>query len=154
MSGVLSVGSVNRSGERGSPDAQQTTQPRYTGRVVAFAKSLHEGGWGVTAIRRMVGEEFGVPQPSANAVRLWVDPAWAERRRESQRREMRKRYAADAKFRFSCPNAGTVEYREAFVRRLADEGVSVRSIPRVLAVMFDEPLTYNQCRYIIEEKAA
>jgi hypothetical protein len=118
------------------------TAIRYPARAAARARVLREGGWSSEAIAGFIEREFGA-RPTRGTVLRWCDPDFAERvdrwRRATNMRANAERWT----FRVGGQRPSD-EYRTAFVRRLAGEGVSAQAIGKVCGVVFGEPLTRDQ----------
>lgn len=121
---------------------------RYSMTLVTRARELREAGWLYVEICRVLKDEFGATV-SPGAVRLWADPAAAERSRVNHRTFVRKRAAASTG-RFTTLRAATPEFKLARAAGLRDQGLSYAAVTKVMNFDFAEGLTEHQWRHAIE----
>lgn len=149
--GVVGGRTVNDRGDRETPAVHKTTRnrPDYPASLRAECRRMYEGGgWTAYQIWRVIKGRMGADAPTRQTIMRWVDNDLYERHVEGNRQRAHRDVAATAKFRLP---GFTPEYREALVRRLDEAGVMATQIPKVLSVVLDEPLSYNQVRHLLED---
>ena len=122
----------------------------YPGRAPAHARILHESGWSITDIQRLLEEEFE-RRPTWVTVKCWVDPVYAEKRRREMRpyqraHEMRKRGRRPSR-------RVTAEFKRERMQELYDRRVSLRAIGQVCAVWFGEELSAGRVAKLLGLRA-
>lgn len=120
----------------------------YSAKVVSTARRLRKAGWSYRQIVEILEREHGV-KPARQTVMTWTDEEYAERTRETRRRAHRREWRDRWEFKIATGDRLSQEYREAFVRRLADEGVRPPDIARVTAVVLPEPISEDRVRYLL-----
>jgi hypothetical protein len=127
-----------------------TRARRYTSADKAEALKLKHGGWNTAEITRLM-QAAGIPV-TYTAVRLWVDPEFAERHRAHNRAAKRRKLAETATF--SWPGRATPDWKLRRMEVLRRAGVSVSAIKKIMHIDFpnDPPLTEHQIRYAIEQR--
>lgn len=115
-----------------------------TAEDVAYARRLAEGEWGLTSIHRLMRHrDIAV---SESTVLEWIDPEYAERRREDGRRRGREREARRRRLSTEpwLRRDATVEYRMVRLEALARIGLPRARIGAVLGLDFGTPLTEHE----------
>jgi hypothetical protein len=111
------------------------------------ARRMHAGGWKITEIRDYLAAR-GVER-SWDTVKGWVDPEWAERRREAHRANKRKHWRRKAGNRvaFRVLDEHT---KLDVMRELRAEGLSHSAIAGAFKVLLSEELSRSQVEYALE----
>jgi len=112
--------------------------------VITRAREHHAAEWTPTEIRRLLRDEFGV-NPALSTVKMWVNEGYAESRRRDGRARMRSRPRRLGRTR---------EAQVAFAMRLRARGVPATSVEKVLAELFDNPLSAYHVRVLADEAVA
>lgn len=127
---------------------------RYDTAVMHQARTLYEGGWNVTDITRILKREGVDPSPTFRTVKTWVDPTYYERRLEEDRRAKRRALAREmlSGCRFDLQLRGSSpEYRYARLKALADLGLGMTDVGKVMGIDFGEPLSREQVKRALDE---
>lgn len=128
------------------------TAVRHPVRMATRACELREAGWSSGQIAGILEREFGA-RPTRGTVLRWCDPRFAERVEQWRRASNMNANAKRWTFRVGGSNPSR-EYREAFVRRLDAEGVSIPDISRVYGVVFGERFSKDQVAWLLRKDAA
>lgn len=110
--------------------------PRYSTALMAYVRELRRAGWEIRAIQRVIRDEGHPNVPGRETILRWTNEHYANSKRRKQRRHYASVNAANATFRLSSEQP---EYKDAFARRLREEGVPVSSIAKVMRVVFRSP---------------
>jgi hypothetical protein len=116
---------------------------RYSSKVVARARELHDAGWSLGKIRILLAEELGCA-PGRSTLHSWLNPASLERSRTHYRPRERARKVATAP---QAPRAVTPERALERMRLLRERGCSYKAIALVAAVWWGEIVSEDTVRY-------
>ncbi len=121
-----------------------------TAQDIAYARRLAAGEWGLTSIHRLMRHR-GVAV-SESTVLEWIDPEYAERRREDGRRRGREREAQRRRLSTEpwLRRDATVEYRMVRLEALARAGLSMTKIGVMLGLDFGTPLSEHEVARALE----
>lgn len=119
--------------------------------VVLEAQALAAGGWGPYVIAKIF-KKRGTPV-SGKTIQDWIDPRIAERRRDAQRKRMRRINAARTRGRLGAGPPRSPEFRLARMQSLRDLGMSYNAIAIVMNFDFlDEMLTGDRVRNMVRAR--
>lgn len=120
---------------------------RHTARTRARAIQLHEGGWSLQAIRRVLAAE-GV-RVHTSTIWRWVGGEKADQARVRDAARKSRRNASTATFRWPGPPK-TPAWLLGRMRVLRGAGVPCASIARVVSSDHGLTLTEAQVRYALQ----
>lgn len=114
-----------------------SARPTYPVAMMQTARRLREAGWPWARIQDLVEAEHG-RRPSYGVVRRWCDENYRLRHNKSASRYSSIRKAREATFRLGGGAQPSEVYRDAFIRRLLDEGVTAAAVVRVCRVVLPD----------------
>lgn len=115
----------------------------YPTSLMVRARTLHAGGWGAMAIRRLFIEEGVDPLPGPRTILRWIRPELVERDRVRSAERYRRVTGSISTFRLPGRRPA---YQAAFMEALEDAGVPRSSIAKVCCVVFDGDFTRDDVR--------
>lgn len=131
--------------------AHPARQRRHTVQTVTRARELHEAGWSVGRVVRLLKRELDI-EVSEITVRRWVDPDFADQMRRWGRQHTRRQRHHTATFRF--PGVRTSAWKHARMRALRDDaGLSAAAISRLMTFDFGEPISERTVRRVLADDA-
>ena len=114
---------------------------RYPITVVKRARELHDAGWTIAQIARLLESELGAA-PRDDTIRCWVNETYRQQRTVKQARSQARHRVRRVEFKLGGGGHGiTQEYLRAFVAALRAEGLSPNAIAGVLRVQHDQRWT-------------
>lgn len=114
---------------------------RYSIKVIAYARRLHEAGWSISQIRDLMERETGM-RPSRTTVMTWVDEQAAETQRQFQADYRRRRRQGQ----LSRLPAARLTDRDLLALREEDD-LSYTAITKVVQRFYGVEMTESQVRY-------
>jgi hypothetical protein len=120
--------------------------------LMAEAQRLHESGWTVREIQRLLARRGEQRVPSHTTIRMWTDPRYRDRQLALHREAHVRRASAQGMRSFKLA-ASSPEYQAACVRRLRAEGEPVAGIVRVCRVVFGGRWTRGRVLRLLEDES-
>jgi hypothetical protein len=123
------------------------TSRRHSVATMARARELRAAGWPWRRIQSILRAELGV-EVTRDTLLRWCSEGYAAKK--AARVAARNLQVRSESWNFLISGGNTSdEYRLAFMRRLADEGVSCAAIAKVCTVVLGQELTLHQVRYAL-----